>query len=91
MEHSLENLYVDHLGLSLIYTKIENAGFSQSTNHTNDPSFEKEALGQLERAGAPIEAGTGRTDVESQAYSMCFIVLRSKAVHVRFVTNNIGP
>ena len=28
MEHSLKNLYVDHLGLSLIYTKIENAGFS---------------------------------------------------------------
>ena len=27
-EHNLENLYVDHLGLSFIYTKIENAGFS---------------------------------------------------------------
>ena len=46
---------------------------------------------QLKWAGAPIEAGTGRTDVKSQAYSMCFIVLRSKAVHVIFVTNNIGP
>ena len=28
MDNSLENLYVDHLGLSLISTKVENAGFS---------------------------------------------------------------
>ena len=69
MGHSLENcMYCRSLRFKHYIHRNRKCRFLISTNHINDPRFEKEAWGNsTEGAGAPIEAGTGRTHVESQA------------------------